>query len=91
SQTEIVFDGASLIFDKDANLCMALPMFEEALVGVELHDDGTINTPILEPASRVPDKELNPATLEENLNIAQVYDALILGIRDYFKKMGFAK
>ncbi|MFX7768305.1 hypothetical protein ABTK15_20080, partial [Acinetobacter baumannii] len=32
SQTEIVFDGASLIFDKDANLCMALPMFEEALV-----------------------------------------------------------
>ncbi|MFX4639449.1 NAD+ synthase, partial [Acinetobacter baumannii] len=30
-------------------------------------------------------------TLEENLNIAQVYDALILGIRDYFKKMGFAK
>ena len=91
SQTEIVFDGASLIFDKDANLCMALPMFEEALVGVDLHDDGTINTPILEPASRVPDKELNPATLEENLNIAQVYDALILGIRDYFKKMGFTK
>ncbi|MCA6440998.1 MAG: NAD+ synthase [Chitinophagaceae bacterium] len=91
SQTEIVFDGASLIFDKDANLCMALPMFEEALVGVDLHDDGTINTPILEPASRVPDKELNPATLEENLNIAQVYDALILGIGDYFKKMGFTK
>ncbi|MBX9733739.1 MAG: NAD+ synthase [Chitinophagaceae bacterium] len=91
SQTEIVFDGASLVFDKDANLCAALPMFEEALVGIELHDDGTINSSILEPASRVPDKELNPDTLEENLNIAQVYDALILGIQDYFKKMGFTK
>lgn len=91
SQTEVVFDGASLVFDKDANLCMALPMFEEALAGVELRDDGTIDAPILEPAGRVPDKELNPATLEPELNIAQVYEALLLGIRDYFGKMGFSK
>jgi NAD+ synthase (glutamine-hydrolysing) len=91
SQTEIVFDGASLIFDKDANLCKALPLFEEAIESVVLNDNGTINTKIVEPASRVPDKELNPATLEPALNIAQVYDALILGIKDYFSKMGFSK
>lgn len=91
SQTEIIFDGASLVFDKDANLCGALPMFQEAMSTWELNDDGTINAPILEPASRVPDKELNPATLEPELNIAQVYDALIMGIRDYFSKMGFSK
>ncbi len=91
SQTEIVFDGASLVFDKEANLCAALPMFEEAMITVELNEDGSIKAPILEPASRVPDKELNPATLEPALNIAQVYDALILGIRDYFSKMGFTK
>ncbi len=91
SQTEVVFDGASLIFDKHANLCKALPMFEEAMVSVTLLDDGTIDAPIIEPASRVPDKELNPATLEPELNIAQVYDALILGISDYFTKMGFNK
>jgi len=91
SQTEVVFDGASLIFDKDGNLYKALPMFEEALVCVELQDDGTIDAPILEPASRIPDKELNPATLEPELNIGQVYDALLLGIRDYFGKMDFTK
>lgn len=91
SQTEIVFDGASLVFDKDANLCKALPMFEEALVEVDLNDDGSINAPILEPASRVPDKELTPETLEEELNIAQIYQALLFGIRDYFQKMGFKK
>ncbi|MFZ6024301.1 MAG: NAD+ synthase [Bacteroidota bacterium] len=91
SQTEIVFDGASLVFDKNANLCAALPMFEEAMVTVELNDDGSIQAPILEPASRVPDKELNPAILEPELNIAQVYDALIMGIRDYFSKMGFSR
>lgn len=91
SQTEVVFDGASLIFDKQGNLCKALPMFEEAIETVVLNDDGSLDAPILEPASRVPDKELNPATLEPELNIAQVYDALILGIRDYFGKMGFSK
>ena len=91
SQTEIVFDGASLIFDKHANLCKALPMFEEALESVVLLDDGSIDAPIIEPASRVPDKELSPGTLEAELNIAQVYEALLTGIRDYFSKMGFTK
>lgn len=91
SQTEIVFDGASLVFDKQANLMKAFPMFEEAIDWVELNEDGTINGPILEPASRIPEKELNPATLEPDLNIEQVYQALVSGIKDYFGKMGFTK
>lgn len=91
SQTEIVFDGASLVFDKHGNLCKTLPMLEEALEGVVLNDNGTLDAPVIEPASRVPDKELNPPTLEENLNIQQVHDALIMGIKDYFTKMGFTK
>lgn len=91
SQTEIVFDGGSYIFDKHANLVKALPLFEEAIEGVVLNDDGTVDATILEPASRVPDKELNPAVLDEHLNIAQVHQALIMGIKDYFTKMGFTK
>ena len=91
SQTEVVFDGASLVFDKEANLCGALPMFASKLQGFELNDDGTINAPIIERANRVPDKELNPVALEENLNIGMVHDALVMGIRDYFGKMGFTK
>jgi NAD+ synthase (glutamine-hydrolysing) len=86
-----VFDGASLIFDKHANLCKALPMFEEAIENVVLNDDGTIDASIVEPASRMPDRELTPIGLEENLNINQIYDALILGIKDYFSKMNFTK
>jgi NAD+ synthase (glutamine-hydrolysing) len=50
-----------------------------------------INAPIIEPAARVPNKELNPLTLEPALNIDQVYSALVLGVRDYFTKMGFKK
>ena len=91
SQTEIIFDGSSLVFDKDANLCGALPMFESALATFECNADGTINAPILEPASRLPNKELNPNTLIPTLNIEQVYQALVLGVKDYFNKMGFTK
>jgi len=91
SQTEVIFDGASLVFDKDANLCGQLPLFEEAIKGFVLNDDGTIDAPIIEPSSRIPDKELTPVALQENLNIAQVHDAIVMGIRDYFFKMGFTK
>ena len=91
SQTEIVFDGGSYAFDKDANLCGALPMFESDMQIFECNDDGSISAPILEPAARVPNKELNPSKLMPELNIDQVYKALVLGIKDYFNKMGFKK
>jgi len=89
SQTEIVFDGASLVFDKDANLCGQLPLFDEALQIFEVNDDGSINAPIIEPASHMPDKELDPLELQPTLNLEHVHDAIVLGIKDYFGKMGF--
>ncbi|MBK8611467.1 MAG: NAD+ synthase [Chitinophagaceae bacterium] len=91
SQTEIVFDGASLVFDAAANLCGELPMFIEAVKSFVLNDDGTIDAPVIEPAGRMPDKELEPAQLEPELNIGMVHDAIVLGIRDYFSKMGFTR
>lgn len=91
SQTEVVFDGGSLVFDKNGNLCKSLPMFEEAIDGVELNDDGTTNCDAL--ASVAPQKHIkpNPLTLEYERNIPAIYTALVFGIRDYFKKMNFSK
>ncbi len=91
SQTEIVFDGASLVFDRDANLCGQLPSFEPALQGFELQDDGRIAAPVLMPAAAVTDRELNPVLFDENLNTASIHAAIVTGIRDYFRKMGFSK
>jgi NAD+ synthase (glutamine-hydrolysing) len=91
SQTEIVFDGASLVFDKDANLCCQLPQFKETLKEVILHDNGSINLPVIEPAATLPSQLLNPIHFIPDLNISQVYEAIILGIKDYFDKMGFTK
>ncbi|MEP6711567.1 MAG: NAD+ synthase [Ferruginibacter sp.] len=91
SQTEIVFDGTSLVFDKTANLCGRLASFKEDMQCFILNDDGTINGNILEPAHNLPDTDLNPATLDEHLNTAHIYEALVMGIKDYFTKMGFTK
>ncbi len=89
SQTEIVFDGASLVFDKNANLVRKLPYFEEALSYFELNEDGSFDTEIIEAASLLPDIELTPLQLEPALNMPEIYSALVLGIKDYFSKMGF--
>jgi NAD+ synthase (glutamine-hydrolysing) len=91
SQTEIVFDGASVVFDKQGNLCGQLPFFEEALQGFELKDDGTIDTAIITKADLIADKAVDQLQLKASLNIAQVHDAIVMSIRDYFSKMGFTK
>ena len=91
SQTEIVFDGASLVFDARANLCGQLPMFAESVQCFDLNADGTIVQTIIEPAHQVPSKELVPVQLDSTLTIHQIYQALVLGIKDYFGKMGFGK
>jgi NAD+ synthase (glutamine-hydrolysing) len=91
SQTEIVFDGTSLAFDKHGNLCKILPMFKEALETIVLNDDGTIDAPVIERAEYLPDTELSIKEFQPELNLEMIYEALLLGIRDYFKKMGFTK
>lgn len=91
SQTEIVFDGGSLVFDKNGNLCKTLPLFEEAYYAIEINDDGSIGSPVEQHLHDLPSADLDPATLQPTLNISYVYQALITGIRDYFQKMGFTK
>ena len=90
SQTEIVFDGASYVFDNEGNLLKELPMFEEALDYAILNDDGTIDAPVLEPSQ----KEYSfpgHKELDAKRNIREIHQALIMGIEDYFQKMGFNK
>ena len=91
SQTEIVFDGSSLIFDKEGNLCKTLPSFEEAVDGATLNDDGSIvesTFDYIKPLSHI---KANPLFYDPKLNITGIYTALINGIKDYFTKMNFTK
>lgn len=86
SQTEIVFDGGSLIYDAQGNIAKELPYFQEAIDGMLLEELTGSDLPPVKPA------EFTPLTeLVFDHNIDRIYDALVMGIRDYFGKMGFTK
>lgn len=78
AQTELIFDGGSLVIDPTGSLVDEMPYFEEALTYYELKGKSEI-TP------------LQPSTIKEEKDsaIEQIHQALILGIRDYFYKSGF--
>jgi NAD+ synthase (glutamine-hydrolysing) len=85
SQTEIVFDGGSLIFDPQGNIVKELPYFEEAIDGYDLDV-------LLQSKQPVPDVPYTPVLeLLPEYNIDRIHQAIVLGIKDYFQKMGFKK
>ena len=72
SQTEIIFDGGSVVMSPDGNSYDEMPYFEECIRTYDLAEvqkGGVKNT--------------------QNRNkIALIHDALVMGIRDYFRKLG---
>jgi NAD+ synthase (glutamine-hydrolysing) len=72
-QDELVFDGGSFVLDAQGELVAKLAQFEETTAIVEF-DDGK---PL--PAAIAPEQSIE----------AQVYAALVMGVRDYIGKNGF--
>ena len=91
SQTEIVFDGGSIVMDASQNIVAELNYFQEDLQIVELLDNGNFAQNIITPAVDVPNQELAPTNYEALLHTDKIYNAIVMGIRDYFQKMGFKK
>lgn len=90
SQTEIVFDGGSLVADAQGNILKEMPYFEESLEYITLLE-GKIQGEIFQASSDLPQQELIPTKLEPELNTHLIHQALVMGIRQYFEKMGFQK
>jgi NAD+ synthase (glutamine-hydrolysing) len=76
-QDELVFDGDSFVVDAQGVMTQRVPAFEEGLYPVEI-EAAPKATPV-------------PATITPDLSEEQsVYSALVLGVRDYIGKNGFA-
>jgi NAD+ synthase (glutamine-hydrolysing) len=58
---------------------------------VTLQNDGTFAEKIITNASDVPNEELAPIEYDATLHTDKIYQIIVLGIRDYFVKMGFTK
>ena len=75
AQTEIIFDGGSLVLSPDGRVYDEMPYFEEDL---RVYDLAQVNQG---RAEQTQPKE----------KMALIHQALILGIRDYFGKLGLKK
>jgi len=76
AQTELLFDGGSLVYNKDGGLVDEMAFFEEDLRIydlAELSDNKTIENK--SPTSK----------------ISLIHDALVMGVKNYFQKLGFTK
>ncbi len=89
SQTEIVFDGGSVVMDAQERMVAELPYFEEALQYVTLLEDGTFAGTTSE--EHIPLVQAIPTHFDASIATAEIHQALITGIKDYFRKMGFKK
>ncbi len=72
---ELVFDGCSMVFDAAGNVIAQARDFAEDLIIADLGDNG---------ASPVRQKVHPHAT-----GLESIYEALVLGLRDYCRKCGF--
>jgi len=111
SQTEIVFDGGSLVYDINGNKVKEMKYFEEDFEMFDLEEiskksesakafsmgEGLSEGLLSEDevyyysATEVGTEEDRLAYLTNEKNIDEIFHALVLGIRDYFSKMGFNK
>jgi NAD+ synthetase len=76
---DLIFDGASMVLDPRGEVIAAGPLFEESILYAEVGPRAAAGraVPARDPLLVMPDEEL-------------LYRALVLGVRDYLRKVGFA-
>src|SRR6185295_14974952 len=97
-QDELVFDGGSLVFDEQGHLVARARQFEEDLLVVDLDVRPTFRKRLLDPRGRARSAPLDEVTISEErpaeravapriepplAPMHEVYEALVLGTRDY--------
>ncbi len=83
SQTDLVFDGGSMVLNREGNVVNELDYFREDFQCFDLDWVKTAKCVSLET-----DLLFGSST---DVHIARIHKALVLGIADYFTKMGFKK
>jgi NAD+ synthase (glutamine-hydrolysing) len=76
AQDELVFDGGSMVYDHSGSLAVEVPQFTDGLFPVDFLCDRHCQ-PASQPLPATPSLEAN------------IYNALVIGVRDYVRKNGF--
>ncbi|MCK6692212.1 MAG: NAD+ synthase [Thermoanaerobaculia bacterium] len=75
AQTDIIFDGGSIVMSPDGQVFDEMPYFEECVRVYDLAEVQRGGRSAEQPKEK----------------IKLIHDALVVGIRDYFRKLGFKK
>lgn len=75
AQTELIFDGGSIVMSANGTLVDELPYFEESIK----HYD-------LDTVAHATETQEQPKD-----KIALIHNAIVMGLKDYFRKLGFSK
>lgn len=92
-QTELLFDGDSMVMEPDGSIPLQLPPFREETAIWEFDPDRTrqFNRKGVEKDQPRGTVAQRTTMYPDDIGITLIHDALIMGIRDYFDKMGFSK
>ena len=104
-QDELVFDGASLVVDASGAVLARAPQFAEDVMVVDLDVRPSFRKRLLDPRGRLSgpplaqvtvtsepadhDGRIDPPCAEPLAREREIYEALVLGTRDYVVKNGF--
>jgi NAD+ synthase (glutamine-hydrolysing) len=97
---ELIFEGRSVVCDAQGNILCGLAAFREDLKVIEVGLSASqLFCPATAGTSTGSTADGNSATLNSQLldptygqpELADIYDALVLGVRDYAQKTGFKK
>jgi NAD+ synthase (glutamine-hydrolysing) len=91
AQTEVIFDGGSLAMNTDLSIPIQLKSFEEDLGYIVWNNNVLTATEKTISLTNNPLQYESPKIINATQSIDSIHQALLLGIRDYFKKMGFKK
>ena len=95
-QDDLVFDGDSVVVDRAGRLLARAPQFREHLLVVDVEAEAATPptlldgvTRVLLPARSVTRPPLEPDVTEPPDDLEQIWNALVLGLRDYVEKNRF--
>lgn len=95
-QDDLVFDGDSVVVDGDGVILARAPQFDEHLLVVDVDAEAATDTPLPPAVARVAIAASDSAKPELPRDVAklpddreQIWNALVLGVRDYVGKNGF--
>lgn len=92
-QDDLVFDGDSIAVDAKGNVIARAPQFEDGMMLLDLEAAGGTSTPdlvISEDEAKL-DRVLTPGIAHRLGDEEEIWNAIVVGLRDYVIKNGFSQ